>query len=229
LKEFRKGFAFMFAGDQHLATIFHHGVNDWGDSGYSFCVPSIANLYLRWWDPLEPGENRQPGAPEYTGQHYDGFGNKLTVYAVANPEKHPNGGKKLTTRAAGFGVVKFNKATREITMECWPRNVDITDPNNKPYPGWPLTIKQEDNYGRKAIAYLPTLQISGQEDPVVQVVDETSDEIVYTIRIKGATWRPKVFREGAYTIHVGEGDTRKTLNGVQSVGPDDTSTLEIAL
>lgn len=228
LREMRKGFAFMLAGDQHLGSVFHHGVNDWGDAGYSFCVPSIANLYLRWWAPLEPGKNRQPGAPEYTGQHYDGFGNKLTVHAVANPDQEPSDGQHLTTRAAGFGVVKFNKSTREITMECWPRNVDITDPGNKPYPGWPVTIHQEDNYGRKPIAWLPTLKVTGQTNPVVQVIDEFDHEIVYTIRINGDTWRPKVFREGPYTLHIGEGDARKTLTGVRSLTEKAEDVLVIA-
>ncbi len=83
----RKGFAFHFAGDQHLATIFHHGVDEHRDAIWSFCVPSIANLYLRWWEPLKPGKNREPGAPDYTGDHLDGFANKVTNYAAANPEK----------------------------------------------------------------------------------------------------------------------------------------------
>ncbi len=227
LHEIRRGFAFMLAGDQHLGSVFHHGINDWNDAGYSFCVPSIANLYLRWWDPLEPGGNREPGAPNYTGQHYDGFGNKLTVHAVANPDKEPTDGKLLTTRAAGYGIVKFKKSTREITMECWPRNVDITDPKNKPYPGWPVNIQQEDNYGRKAVAWLPTLNVDGQDNPVVQVVDEFTGDVVYTLRIQGKTWRPKVFREGTYTLHVGEGDGRMTLTGIESVTADDTATLDI--
>lgn len=67
LDAIRRSFSFMLAGDQHLGSIFHHGIDDFGDAGYSFCVPSIANLYLRWWKPLEPGKNRQPGAPEFTG------------------------------------------------------------------------------------------------------------------------------------------------------------------
>ena len=58
LAEIRKAFALMIAGDQHLGTIIHHGINDWNDAGYSLCVPSIANLYLRWWAPLTPGKNR---------------------------------------------------------------------------------------------------------------------------------------------------------------------------
>jgi hypothetical protein len=177
----RKAFAFHLAGDQHLGSVYRHGVDDFNDSIYSFCVPSIANLYLRWWDPLEPGKNRKPGAPDYTGEHFDGFGNRLTVHAVANPDEKPASGDKLTTRAAGFGIVRLNKKTRQITMECWPRNVDITDPANKPYPGWPVTIHQTDNYGRKAAAWLPTLVIKGQTNPVVQIIDEACDETVYTL------------------------------------------------
>jgi hypothetical protein len=75
LAEMRKAFAVHIAGDQHLGTVMQHGIDDWDDAGYSFCVPSIANLYLRWWAPLTPGQNRQPGAPEYTGRDVDGFAN----------------------------------------------------------------------------------------------------------------------------------------------------------
>ena len=228
--EMRKAFAFHLAGDQHLATIFHHGIDEWNDAGYSFCVPSIANLYLRWWRPLEPGKNREPGAPEYTGEFLDGFGNKITCLAVANPTPKPNGGGRLTTRAAGFGVVMFNKKTREITIQCWPRNVDITDPKTKQYPGWPRTIKQEDNYGRKAVAYLPTIKVHGMNDPVVQVIDEENGEIVYTLRIKGKSYRPKVFKSGTYTVKVGEPESgkMKTLRKVQSVGLKDKQTLKVS-
>jgi hypothetical protein len=134
------------AGDQHLATVFHHGVNEWRDSMVSFCVPSIANFYLRWWAPLEGGRNRNPGDPPHLGDHYDGFGNRVTAYAVANPSDEPNNGEKLTTRAAGFGVIRFNKAERTITMECWPRNVDVASPSAMQYPGWPITIDQTENY-----------------------------------------------------------------------------------
>ena len=87
----RKGFAFHLAGDQHLATIFQHGITEYRDAIWSFCVPSIANLYLRWWAPLEPGSNREEEAPEYTGDHLDGFANKVTNYAAANPEEKPAG------------------------------------------------------------------------------------------------------------------------------------------
>ncbi len=229
IAEIRRAFAIHIAGDQHLATIFHHGIDDWNDSCYSFCVPSIANLYLRWWRPLEPGKNREPGAPEHTGEFLDGFGNKVTCLAVANPSPERNGGNRLTTRAAGFGVVKFDKKKREITIECWPRNVDITDRKTKQYPGWPRTIKQQDNYSRKAAAYLPTLKVSGLKDPVVQVIDEANGQVVYTLRIKGTSFRPKVFKAGKYTVRIAEPDTgkTKTLKNVESLPPKKRGTLKV--
>ena len=227
LGEIRKSFAFMLAGDQHLATIIHHGIDDWNDAGYSFCVPSIANLYLRWWAPLEPGKNRQPGAPDYTGEFRDGFGNPITVWAVANPGERENR-DKLTTRAAGFGIVRFHRPTRKITMECWPRNADITAADAKPYPGWPLTIGQEDNYARKPAGFLPVIKATGQTDPVVQVVRERDGEVIYTLRINGVSYRPKVFEDGAYTVHVGEGSARKTLSGLKPLAADKSETVEVA-
>jgi len=227
LAEIRKAFAVHVAGDQHLGSIFHHGIDDWNDACYSFCVPSIANLYLRWWDPLTVGKNRQPGMPEYTGEHLDGLGNKVTCWAAANPSKEPNGGNKLTTRAAGFGIVKFNKQTRDITFECWPRNVDVTDASTKQYAGWPKTIKQQENYGRKAVAYLPTLEIRNKLDPVVQVIDESNNEIVYTLRIKGRTFRPKVFHKGAYTINIGQGPGQKSLRNIKALDPEENRKLTV--
>ncbi len=227
LAEMRKAFALHIAGDQHLGTVIHHGIDDWNDAGYSFCVPSIANLYLRWWAPLQPGKNRRPEMPDYTGENVDGFGNKLTVWAVANPSPEANH-DKLTTRAAGFGLVRFYKPRRTITMECWPRNVDVTDPAAKPYPGWPVTITQTDNYARRAAAYLPTLKISGMDDPVVQIVDESNQEIVYTLRIKGREFWPKVFRTGSYTIRVGDqGQRMKELTGIRSLPEGEQHELAV--
>ncbi|MDH3982539.1 MAG: hypothetical protein OES84_06500, partial [Kiritimatiellaceae bacterium] len=189
----------------------------------------IANLYLRWWEPEEAGQNLQPGMPEYTGRHFDGFGNRVTCWAAANPDKQGTNGRWLTTRAAGFGVIRFNTESRNITFECWPRNVDITDPDSKQYAGWPKTVTQMDNYGRKAQGYLPTLHIEGRNNPVVQVIHERSKEVVYTIRIKGNTFRPKVFDQGTYTIKVGEGEHLKVLQGLKPIGKDDEKSLTVEL
>jgi len=225
IKALRKAFAFHIAGDQHLATVFHHGVDEFRDSIYSFCVPSIANLYLRWWEPLEPGANREPGQDPIYGDHFDTFGNRVTCLAVANPKKEPNGGDKLTTRAAGFGIVRFNKKTRKITMECWPRNVDISAKDAKPYPGWPITIDQTDNYARKAVAHLPTIKIKGGTNPVIKVIDESTGEWIYALRIKGTRFQPKVFKKGTYTVEV----NGKAIKGLRAYRLNDPEVIEVAL
>ncbi|TWU06362.1 hypothetical protein [Stieleria varia] len=202
LRSLRKAFAFHYAGDQHLATIFHHGVDEHRDAIWSFCVPSIANLYLRWWEPLQPGLNREPGSPEYTGDLLDGFDNKVTNYAAANPEKMP-AGNLLNTRAAGFGIVRLNTKTRQIKMECWPRNVDVTDPTAKQYPGWPRTISQRDNYNPPSWGQLGELTFD-VDSPVVQLVDAASDEILYTIRVNGNTFVPGAPRGKSFHVKAGK-------------------------
>lgn len=217
LAALRKCFALHVAGDQHLGSIFHHGIDEFRDAVISFCVPSIANLYLRWWKPLEPGANRRPEDPEYTGDHLDGFGNRVTCLAAANPDERPANGDKLTTRAAGFGIVRLNRDTRTFTLECYPRNVDASAADAPRYPGWPRTFHQSDNYNRKPVAYLPTIVTPGMEDPVIKVIDEKSGDWVYALRIRGQRFRPRVFSRGTYTVEVGEGDRKKVLRGLESL------------
>ena len=108
-------------------------------------------------------------------------------------------------------------------------NVDVADRKARQYPGWPRTIRQQDNYGRAAAAYLPTLKVSRMKDPVVQVIDQADGEIVYTLRIKGSSFRPKVFRAGKYTIKVGEQETGeiKTLRDVESLPAGERETLKV--
>jgi len=178
------------------------------------CVPSIANLYLRWWAPFEPGQNRVPGMPEHTGEFKDGFGNRITLWAVANPSPEENH-DRLTTRAAGFGVVRFHKKAREITFECWPRNVDVSTPGAHQYPGWPKTIRQADNYGRQPFGHLPELAYPEGSDPVLEVTDQASGELVYALRVTGSSYRPRVFAPGTYTITLDDGKAKKTLEGLE--------------
>jgi len=242
LQEIRRGLALHICGDQHLGSTIQYGIDDWGDAGFALCVPTIGNCWPRRWFPPLPGGNHKAGMPRYTGDYKDGFGNRMTVYAVSNPVASGHKPSSLHDRAPGYGIVKFDKNQRLITIECWPRYADPTDPAmGGQYPGWPITIKQADNYGRKAVAYLPTIKVTGESCPVVQVIDEENDEIVYTLRINGTSFQPKVFKEGTYTLKIGEPRTEpkrlvrdepgteklKTLKGVRSIGPEQERTIEV--
>ncbi|MCF6357574.1 MAG: hypothetical protein L3J54_07180, partial [Draconibacterium sp.] len=67
--------------------------------------------------------------------------------------------------------------------------------------------------------YLPQLKVKGMTDPVVQVINEKTNEIEYTIRIKGNKWQPKVFEKGSYTVKVGDPDLNRweTLKHIEAV------------
>jgi phosphodiesterase/alkaline phosphatase D-like protein len=227
LRAMRKGFAVHLAGDQHLGSTTQYGIDEWGDAAYALCVPSIANFWPRRWFPPTPGANRDPEAPPYSGDYEDGFGNEMTVLAVSNPHRWGREPANLHDRSPGYGIARFNRRTRQISLEAWPRWADPSQ-GEDPYPGWPVTFAQADNYGREAVAHLPHLEVRGIRDPVVQIVDEASGAIVYTLRIAGDSFVPKVFWDGSYTIHVGEPGTEnvRTLSGIRSAQqPDSTITV----
>jgi len=208
LESLRRGYTFMLGGDQHLATIVHHGIDTWDDAGWSFCVPSIANFYPRAWMPKEerePGEWPE-GMPDYTGRFKDGLGNPVTVYAATNPgEKTGVEPASLHDRMPGYGIVRMNKAKRTITMECWPRYADPKK-GGKQYKGWPKTIGQLENDGRDRSALLPEITVKGIKNPVVQVRNSDTDEIVYTLRMQTTKFQPWAFEPGYYDVIVGDPD-----------------------
>lgn len=207
VKSIRKGFAFHLAGDQHLGSTIQYGVDNWNDSGYAFCVPSISNYWPRRWYPENGGMNRLPNEPKYTGDFKDGFGNKFTVKAISNPLYTGKTPAKLYDRAAGYGIVKFNKETRDITLECWPRGSKMQEGNSAQYPGWPITINQYDNYLSNSTYELPAVEIEGLANAVVTVINERTKELVYSLRINGSRFVPKVPIKGRYSIRVGDPDT----------------------
>ncbi|WP_299624983.1 alkaline phosphatase D family protein [uncultured Tenacibaculum sp.] len=216
LSVIRKSFSVMIAGDQHLGSVVKHGVDDFGDAGYSFCTPAIANFWLRWWDPKKAGANQEKNAPKYTGDFLDGFQNKMTVRAVGNPTlPEIKEGGKLSTRAAGYGIVRYHKKNRAITFECWGRNVNITDAKSKQYPGWPITIQQSDNYTIKNGYELPRLTIS-KPAQVVTIHNSETNELISSLRIKGSKYQAKVPKEGLYTITIGEGKNIRVLQNIKA-------------
>lgn len=233
LKALRRGFAFHYAGDQHLPSIVLHGVDAWGDAGYSFCVPSIAAGYPRSWRPDDEGRpvaNRIDGLAN-TGDYRDGLGNLVTVHAVGNPARVNRKGilNTLHDKSSGYGLIRLNKTDRTITMECWRLIFDADHPQpSDQFPGWPKTIDYLDNYGKAPVAFLPTLEIKGQPNTVVQVVEKGSNEIVYTLRIRGNRFRPKVFSEGEFVVRVGDAQTGPVRElDVRSVAPGDDALIQV--
>lgn len=206
LRALRKGFAFHIAGDQHLGSTIHYGIGAFKDAGFAFCVPAISNVWPRRWLPIDPGKNRIPGSPKYTGDFEDGFGNKMTIHAISNPIYTGLKPSRLYDRATGYGIVRFNRSDRKIVMECWPRTSNPKKTGNGQYPGWPVVIHQTDNSYCQAEHYLPVVEIQGLDDPVIQVIEEATGELIYSLRIQGKAFKPMVPRSGLYTVKVGDPD-----------------------
>ena len=108
-----------------------------------------------------------------------------------------------TTVQRDEGDARFDKAAQTVTFECWPRFPQGQANEPTQFPGWPLTVSMPDNDGRPGAGWLPELVFETAADPVVQVVSEPTGEIVYTVRIKGDRFRPRVYAPGKYTVKVG--------------------------
>ncbi|QDH80036.1 twin-arginine translocation pathway signal protein [Echinicola soli] len=211
IEKIRKCFAFHIAGDQHLASFTQYGVDEYGDGGFAFAGPALNNIWpRRWWPPISNPQEHSLDTPLYNGNYEDGFGNKMTVKAVANPRKTGVEPAIVYDRATGYGIITFDKKARTITTECWPKYVDPSKYPNGQYAGWPITIQQEDNYGRKAAAWLPEIKVNGMTNPIMEVIEEATGERVYCISLNGNTFTPKVFSKGTFTVRIKDGDTGKT-------------------
>lgn len=204
LEEIRRAWAVHLCGDQHLAVVVKNGISEFGDGPYGFTSPALVNtIYGRWWHPLDerPGPNPVPGSPlPWTGDFKDGLGNKISMLAYANPPDISD----EKQRADGYGIARFHKTKRTITFECWPRFSDAKQGDKAQFPGWPITVAMDANDGRKVHAHLPAVKLDGVANPVVQVIAEATGEILYTVRSQSATFTPRVYAPGKYTVKAGK-------------------------
>lgn len=228
LRLMRRGFAFHLVGDQHLGGLLHYGADDWEDAGFVYIVPSVNSVYGRQWWPDKGVTRPRLGQPEawpagrdpvYHGRFLDGFNNHMTVWA------HSQGDVE------GVGYVVFNKKARTITPHFIPRGLSI--PKGQPTPAsWVTrTISQAENYGRKATHFLPTLKFN-VADPVVQVVDEATQEVVYTLRVAGNEFKPHVFKAGNYTVRITRDSFKvgaKTLSAQVASPGTNSMNVDVAL
>jgi len=67
---------------------------------------------------------------EGSGNHYDRFGNKLTMVAKGDG-------------VVGYGTILFDKETREITLQIHPMDPTTREPIDLDVPGWPKKISVE--------------------------------------------------------------------------------------
>ena len=196
LRSMRRGFAFHVCGDQHLGSTVQYGVDVHRDAGWAFCLPAVANTWPRRWYPPEPGMNRAPGDPLYTGDFRDGFGNRVTVAAVANPARSGREPANLHDRMPGYGVIRMDLDEGRVVFECWPRWEDPAREGAVQYPGWPVEFSLTDNMKTPSgyVADVPPEAVH------VRVMDSSSGQIEFVRAIWGDEPKLPVYGQGPYDI-----------------------------
>jgi hypothetical protein len=130
----------------------------------------------------------------WTGDYLDGLGNRVSMLAYANPDDLQDERR----RADGYGLVRFDKESERITFECWPRFSE-----GEQFPGWPISVPNDDNDGRQPVAWLPELVIQDSDRAVVQVVSDVTGEILYSRRVRGGRIQPPVYSAGSFSVKAG--------------------------
>jgi hypothetical protein len=166
------------------------------------------------------GPNPVANSPlPWTGEFKDGLGNRITMMAYANPTDVSN----ERERADGYGIARFRKSEGTVTFECWPRFSDASQGDKAQFPGWPITVAMADNDGRKPVAWLPELIIEGASNAVVQVIEEATGELIYTVRTNSNRYQPAVYALGMYTVKVGrDKPDGKSMKGL--IASEETAT-----
>jgi hypothetical protein len=213
LRALRRVQATHLCGDQHLAVVVKHGIENDADGPLAFTGPALMNtIYRRWWKPLDglPGDDPVEDSPlPFTGNFKDGFGNRFRMLAYANPSFAR--GMPEEERAEGVAIARFNKSDRTVTFECWSRFADVNDGPTAQYPGWPMTFPLESNDARDPNGCWLPEQTFDIVNPVVQVIRESDGEILYTRRIEGNQFRAPVFAPGSYTLKIGKNHPETTV------------------
>ncbi len=203
LRELQRCRAVHLCGDQHLAVVVKHGIDDDGDGPYAFTSPAIVNtVYGRWWHPLDEQAGPQAIVDSplpWTGDYRDGLGNRIRMMAYANPQD-PQDERQ---RGDGFGIARFDKKNRSITFEAWPRFAKVDDGKTAQFPGWPISVNMDDNDGRSPTGYLGRIRVEGISRPVCQVRELATGKIVYTVRWGTNDFRLPVYKPGKYEVGVG--------------------------
>lgn len=117
-----------------------------------------------------------------------------------------------------------------MKLECWSRFVDPEKNPTGQYEGWPNTINQEDNYGKKVAGFLHLLDLHNIYHPVVRVINDRNGEIEYSLPGNRKSFRPKVFEKGKYTVKIYDAVTgkEKLIPGIE-FAKNENETLTINL
>lgn len=211
LEILRSARAVHIAGDQHLSTMVQHGIDEHNDSIFGFTAPAVANAYARAYHPTYKGNYYKTTPPQpaaYLGERLDGFKNKVTFHAVANPDTRKEGPyytdyqPAMNCQVPGFGVIDFDTKKRTTTFHSLPRSYQVAGRlKGEEYPGWPVTVEQHQNDGRQAEGELMRVQWQGSVPPVVSVYGPQG-KLQWSERMKDLNFTVLAYSKGEHRIQI---------------------------
>jgi hypothetical protein len=118
---------------------------------------------------------------------------------------------------AAWGMIRLDPRARTYTLVAYPLGSTET-PAREPLSNWPLVLSQPDLRGSAPVAWLPPLSVSAKRLPVVQVVRQATQQIVYTQRLSQRQVVLPVYAPGRYRIRIWDPTSgrQQILSGIQT-------------
>ena len=119
-------------------------------------------------------------------------------------------GNKTTS---GFGLITFNTNSRDIKVEAikFMANLKEAPERVNNYPGWPKTINQFENSGVQKFR-LPEIKCNLITNALVKVINKSTKDVVYSVRMKGDSITPTVNQKGVYMVKVLNPDNNNVIS-----------------
>ena len=109
----------------------------------------------------------------------------------------PKGGHGCVNESPSSRLVEIDTQARTYEVNAYRFDIQLNDvTDDHQFPDFPVTVSQQSNYGRQRVGTLGPYSLEGVNRPVVKVVHEDIDELVYAIRAKRLDPAPFVFEKG---------------------------------
>ena len=204
LEEIRRAWAVHLCGDQHLAVVTKQGIEEFGDGPYSFTSPALVNtIYGRWWHPLDEKAGPESGAGQSAAvdRRFQGRPRQQDLDDGLRESAGHQGRTPARGRLRHRAFRQEERAgSRSNAGRAFPmrrRRAERSSPAGRSPSPWKTTT------AAKSAGYLPELIFEGGANPVVQVIEEATGEILYTVRVRGERFQPRVYATGKHTIKLG--------------------------
>lgn len=121
------------------------------------------------------------------------------------------------TPGAAWGLIRIDPQAHTYTLSAFalPDSLSVEP---EPLPDWPLVLHQRDQVGRAPVAWLPPLSVSTEHLPVVQVVQQATQQVVYTRRLSQRQIILPVYAPGRYRLRIWDpvGGHQQILSGIEA-------------